>query len=433
MILSAKPPILPIAASPLLNDVLQEFAQDQNLPRIKKLLLFACTHIWENNSQRLEQADLRDLLQRLMAIAPTLEQLQSQLHSIAKSLNKSAEYSLVANAIINHISRLYLEQSTHRVGTRQRDYQTVVQLLSGDANLNRVKKLLLLASQNVWETNPENLHQLSLLDLVREVHSLTPTPESLRAVLDNLVKTLSKPTEYAAVADRISQAFQPLYLVKFLPPMLPLSSDATVALEVASPATAIDATELMGSQPRIQPTVHPMTCVAPPESSDVQQGDLSDLFDLRLELMRSVNPFKVKILLFSVLHEPFQPGHEQMLKSHELDDLLRILLQTHKLLSELSSKLFSAARLLSDPADYFQVAQAVLQATRSFYGSAIANPSSQSAADFSNADDDNPTEYATGIVNIETSLAGTTEPGARHNGTAFLEHTCQILPFKAPC
>ena len=134
----------------------------------------------------------------------------------------------------------------------------------------------------------------------------------------------------------------------------------------------------------------------------VQQGDLSDLFDLRLELMRSVNPFKVKILLFSVLHETFQPGQEQMLKSYELDDLLRILLQTHRLLSELSSKLFSAARLLSDPADYFQVAQAVLQATRSFYGSAIAHSSSQSAADFSSADADNPaTVYATGIVNLE--------------------------------
>ena len=432
MILSVTPPTPPIAASPLLNDVLQEFAQDQNLPRIKKLLLFACTHIWENNPRRLDQADLADLLQRLMAIAPTLEQLQSQLHSIAKSLNKSAEYSLVANAIINHISQLYLEQSTHRVGTRQRDYQTVVQLLSGDANLNRVKKLLLLASQNVWETNAENLHQLSLLDLVREVHSLTPTPESLRAVLNNLVKTLSKPTEYAAVADRISLAFQPLYLVKFLPPTLPLNSDATVALEIGSPATAIDATEFIGAQPQMQPTVQPMTCTDPPESGDVQQGNLADLFDLRLELMRSVNPFKVKILLFSVLHEPFQPGHEQILKSHELDDLLRILLQTHKLLSELSSKLFSAARLLSDPADYFQVAQAVLQATRSFYGSTIANSTSQSSPDLDQ--DDNPaTEYATGIVNIETSLAGTTEPGAPQNRTAFLEHTCQILPFKAPC
>jgi hypothetical protein len=430
MILSVKPSTPPIAASPLLNEVLQAFAQDQNLPRIKKLLLFACTHIWENNPQRLEQADLPDLLEQLMAIAPTLEQLQSQLHSIAKSLNKSAEYSLVANTIINHINRLYLEQPTHRVGTRQRDYQTVAQLLSGDSHLNRVKKLLLLASRNAWETDPESLHQLSLFDLVREVHSLTPTPESLRAVLENLVKTLSKPTEYAAVADRISLAFQPLYLVNF---SSPAGSDVTIVLE-ASPATTVDPTELMRSQPQVQPIVQPITCLAPPESGDVQQGDLSDLFDLRLELMRSVNPFKVKILLFSVLHETFQPGHEQMLKSHELDDLLRILLQTHRLLSELSSKLFSAARLLSDPADYFQVAQAVLQATRSFYGSAIAHSSSQSATDFSNADADNPaTVYATGIVNLEASLAGTTEPGAAQNGTALLEHTCQILPFKAPC
>ena len=70
MILSVKPSTPPIAASPLLNEVLQAFAQDQNLSRIKKLLLFACTHIWENNPQRLEQADLPDLLQQLMAIAP---------------------------------------------------------------------------------------------------------------------------------------------------------------------------------------------------------------------------------------------------------------------------------------------------------------------------------------------------------------------------
>ena len=447
MILSAKPPILSIAASPLLkspllNEVLHELAQDQNLLRIKKLLLFACTHTWENNPQRLEQADLQELLQRLMAIAPTLEQLQSQLHSIAKSLNKSAEYSLVANAIINHINRLYLDQPTHRVGTRQRDYETVAQLLSRDSDLNRVKKLLLLASRNVWETHPQELDQLSLLALVREVHSLTPTLESLRAVLENLVKTLSKPAEYAAVADRISLAFQPLYLVKF-PPLnsTALSSDATVALEVASFATE-DKTEALPaaapprsmrsplrSQSAVQPINHAALSLesSDPESSDIQQGDLSDLFDLRLELMRSANPFKVKILLFSVLHETFQPEHEPMLKTHELDDLLRILLQTHRLLSELKSKLFSAARLLPDAADYFQVAQVVFQATRSFYSSAM-DSSPQRAAD------NQATEYATGIVNVETSLVRTTEPGINpRSRIVSLEHTCQILPFKAPC
>jgi hypothetical protein len=455
MILSAKPPISPIATSSLMNEVIQELAQDQNLIRIKKLLLFVCTQNWESNPQRLEQADLQELLQRLMAIAPTLEQLQSQLHSIARSLNKSAEYSLVANAIINRISRLYLEtQPTHRVGTRQRDYETVAQQLSCYSDLSRVKKLLLLASRNVWQTQPEQLNQISLLDLVQEVHSLTPTLESLRAVLENLVKTLSKPIEYADVAERISLAFQPLYLVKFsLPIPAALASDATAAMEVAPLTEAGDATEglpatatpsVIRSQLRLQSTGQsagqftgqPMSYAAtPPELGDVQQGNLSDLFDLRLDLMRLANPFKIKILLFSVLHETFQPGHEQMLKNHELDDLLRILLQTHKLLNELESKLFSAARLLPDPTDYFQVAQVVLQTTRSFYTSPIATPPTPSVPDLSAAAADNlVSDRATGIVSIEASLAGTTEPGANQpNELAFSEHTCQILPFKAPC
>jgi hypothetical protein len=430
MVLSATSIVQPIAASSAFQEVTQDLAQDPNCLRIKKLLLFACTQAWENNAQRLEQLDLQDLLRSLLAIAPTLEKLQTCLYSIANSLNKSAEYTLVANAIVNRVSPLYLETyPLYPVGAKQKAYEQVAQTLSHEPDQLRIKKLLILTCKNVWETDTAQLNQWTFLTLVQDVHALTPTLESLDGVLDNLVKTLSKRTEYRAIADTICQAFQPLYRVKR---PLALSRPETANSEETEAFTAELTSQT--NKPDVPPQNIPLQSapsasepVPEPHYSYVCQQDLSNLFDLRLEILQFTNPFRAKILLFSLLHELFQAGadHDAMLKNHELDDLLRILLTTHKLLSDLESKLFSTAKQLHASGEYTSVAQAILRAVQPFYTylPVEANPSG-SGSD----------ESATNIVSMEASLSGTTEPDqAGHTPIKpEVEHTCQVLSFDRP-
>ncbi|MBI4784905.1 MAG: hypothetical protein HY785_26900 [Oscillatoriophycideae cyanobacterium NC_groundwater_1537_Pr4_S-0.65um_50_18] len=409
--------IPPIAASSLLSEVAKELASDQNALRIKKLMLFACTQKWENDSHRLQEVNLLELVKRLLAIAPTLEQLQSRIHGIANSLNKSAEYTLIANAIINRVSRLYLETCPVGAGAGAKDYEAVAQILACDPDHLRIKKLLILASKNIWETDANRLNSLPFLDLVQEVHDLTPTPESLKAVLDNLAKTLSKKTEYEAIAERVCLIFQSLYFIN-------LSAPALEMLDITLTEGILEASLGASSESLPEPSCEAMAQPQQPYAY-IRQQALPDFFDLRVSIMQSANPMRVKILLFTLMHEVFTPGaeHDSLLKNHELDDLLQILLQTHKLLSDLESKLLSAARSLQESDEYAQVAQVLLRSLKPFYTYLPLKAGLPTSAD----------EGATNIVSVEAGLPGTTEPNSQKGDgspSARPDHTCQVLTFE---
>jgi hypothetical protein len=412
--------IPPNATSLLFTEVTKDLASDQNSLRIRKLLLFVCTRNWENDPHQLEQTNLLELVQGLLAIAPTLEQLQSYLHAIASSLNKSAEYILVANTIINRVSRLYLETCPVKVGARQRDYEAVAQTLGCDLDQLRIKKLLILASRNIWETDVNQLDALSLIDLVREVHSLTPTLESLKAVLDNLAKTLSKQAEYGAIADRICSIFQILYLLK-----LPALQVHKLELQPEEPSE-MTLTESMEEVLHAEPFIKAIAQSDQPEYAYVRQQTLPNLFDLRLDIIQSANPMRVKILLFSMMHEVFVPGveHDSLLRNHELDDLLSILLQTHKLLNDLESRLLNAAKALKESDEYIQVAEVILRSLKPFYTYLPL----KAIAPLASKDDS-----ATNIISVEADLPGTTGPDFPQGDRSpqQYEYTCQVLSLSA--
>ncbi|HEY9630072.1 MAG TPA: hypothetical protein V6C84_22490 [Coleofasciculaceae cyanobacterium] len=410
--------IPPIAASSLLSEVTKDLASDQNALRIKKLMLFACTQKWENDPHCLQEVNLLELVQRLLAIAPTLEQLQSRIHGIANSLNKSAEYTLIANAIINRVSRLYLETCPMGAGAGAKDYEAVAQILACDPDHLRIKKLLILASKNIWETDANRLNALPFLELVQEVHDLTPTLESLKAVLDNLAKTLSKKAEYEAIAERICLIFQSLYFLNLATPALEML-DITLTEGVLETSLGASSEALSAAEPSCE-AIQPNQPYA-----YIRQQALPDFFDLRVSIMQSANPMRVKILLFTLMHEVFMPGaeHDSLLKNHELDDLLQILLQTHKLLSDLESKLLSAAGSLQESDEYAQVAQVLLRSLKPFYTYLPLKAGLPTSAD----------EGATNIVSVEAGLPGTTEPNSQKGDgspAARPDHTCQVLTFE---
>jgi hypothetical protein len=339
MILGASSPATPVTMLLPFDEVAQDLAQEQNLIRIKKLLVYICTQVWEGDRDRLNQVSLLNLLQDLRATAPTAEQLQSRLDIAVHSLSKAAEYTLVSSVIMRRVARLYPDMGTRRGLAGEEAYGTIAQSLAENASGDRIKKLLLLACKNTWITDAAQLAKFNLVDLVRELHGLTPSLMTLQAVLESLVNTLSKRAEYTLAAHEICSAFQPLYVEA----VTEIRTEArTEIVVVDSPST-------------------------PPAASH-KVSDLADLFNLRLEIMRYSNPYRVKIVLFSLLCQPFvsQAEHESMLKSYTLDDLLRSMIQSYKL-PELEIMLLNTARNLEDSEESLQAARAVLGAVKPFY------------------------------------------------------------------
>ncbi|MBW4514163.1 MAG: hypothetical protein KME11_02930 [Timaviella obliquedivisa GSE-PSE-MK23-08B] len=326
------------------NEVAQDLAQEQNLVRIKKLLIYSCTQVWESDRQRLDQVSLLNLLQDLRAIAPTVEQLQSRLDFAVHSLSKAAEYTLVSNVIISRVGRLYPNMGTQPGLASETMYRAIAQRLEQNVRSDRIKKLLFLACKGNWVTDPAQLAQVNLADLVRDLHGLTPSLITLQAVLESLVNTLSKRAEYALASNEISTAFQPLY-----PEAM---------------------TEIRTTLPERGATSLPAVAETQETSQSVpsQAADLSNLFDLRLEIMRYTNPYRAKIVLFSLLHQPFSHSAEQesMVKIQTLDDLLRAMLETYKL-SEVQVQLLAVARNMEDAEDCVQAAHVILRAVKPFY------------------------------------------------------------------
>ncbi|WP_242025261.1 adenylate/guanylate cyclase domain-containing protein, partial [Leptolyngbya sp. FACHB-36] len=89
------------------TDVVRRLEQSQNLHRIKKLLFYICNKVWENDPQRIDLLDLRQLIHGLVEQAPTLDRLRTLLTASVKTLSKRAEYSLVANVITHEVWKLY--------------------------------------------------------------------------------------------------------------------------------------------------------------------------------------------------------------------------------------------------------------------------------------------------------------------------------------
>jgi hypothetical protein len=383
MVLSVPPPVQSKVVASLLDQIAAELSQDQNLIRIKKLLLYVCTRTWENDRQRLARAPLNQLLQQLFETSPTFEQLQHRLNQVVVNLNKSAEYTIVANTIGSRFRVVYSKLEQNQPTANQAFYEAVVERLQREPDEIRIKKLLLLTCRNTWENNSKKLAQLNLLDLVQELHQIAPTIESLTASLTQVSKALSKPKEYTQIAAIISNAFQSCYedkkaelshITEWLTE--PVYSDMTFTSKVVPHRPpCVWSCSQNGDQngngysngygdqlPKPTPKVAPQKVLML-----TQPQKIADLFNLRLEIMQDTNPLRAKILLFSLLHEHYEGSaeHDAFLRSHELDDLLRAFFLSYRLYSEAENQLRQIAKSLVD--DYLQVADAILRAIQPFY------------------------------------------------------------------
>ena len=340
----------------VIDDAVKGLQREPDPARIKKLMVYACTGAWETSPQRLNQASLRQLVEQLWTIAPTLEHLRSHLYKIVGTLNKQAEYTLVANAIIKHFNELYLIEQPQEPASSRSQYHTVVQSLEQSDDALRVKKLLFCACKNSWQNDLSLLNQFSLLYLVEHLHSLAPNLDSLTTILSSIVHTLNRQAVYQRVLHIILEAFQPLYTDH---------QSTTRMVEPASP-------DPKRSPPPVTHIVFPTPAQAdtatPAQAIDTSQI-LDALFDLRLEVMKYTNPLRAKLLIFFCLREPIADLSQgiQMVRSQELGNLLKELIMSYPSFEQIDQRLRGMASQQSDGQHYTQTASAILRAIKPIY------------------------------------------------------------------
>ncbi|MGL5065381.1 MAG: hypothetical protein ACRC62_35870, partial [Microcoleus sp.] len=97
--------------------------------------------------------------------------------------------------------------------------------------------------------------------------------------------------------------------------------------------------------------------------------DPGNLFDVRQKILQHTNPLRAKILIFSVLYHEFTFSDRDwlLLKTQELDNLLRQLFNICPTLSELESQLYRTAEILDNKDESERAASAIVQAMTSCY------------------------------------------------------------------
>ncbi|WP_019498749.1 hypothetical protein [Pseudanabaena sp. PCC 6802] len=91
----------------ILDEIVDELEQSDNVTRVKRLILFTCHDYWVNDVKDLQNIDLKELIQELLAVIPSLNNLKLMLHSHVKKLSKPGAYLLAADMIVDTVGQLY--------------------------------------------------------------------------------------------------------------------------------------------------------------------------------------------------------------------------------------------------------------------------------------------------------------------------------------
>jgi len=89
------------------KEIAKKLEQHENATRIRKMLFCLCKGQWLNDLNKLLSVSLEELIQETYNLYPTIDELSIALYQIVDSLNRKAEYSLIANIIIGQLGQLY--------------------------------------------------------------------------------------------------------------------------------------------------------------------------------------------------------------------------------------------------------------------------------------------------------------------------------------
>ena len=216
----------------------------------------------------------------------------------------------------------------------------VAQTLAHDPQQYRIKKLLICTCYGVWQDDLQTINAMEWPRLLTDLLQRSPTQETLQHNLNRVVKTLSKPVEYAHVANGIVRAMQVVYA--------PVSSQVLPATPADDSTQWFMAPQTLAHEPEDIPTP---TSAAPPPI---------DPYDLALQQLTShAESLRLKKLAYCIVYGQWLSDNhtlEQVAWSQILRDLLTLM----PTLEHLQYLIYQVAQSLSKPQDYLKLGQVLL-------------------------------------------------------------------------
>ncbi|NJK68598.1 MAG: hypothetical protein HC789_04990 [Microcoleus sp. CSU_2_2] len=223
----------------------------------------------------------------------------------------------------------------------------VVRELEQDVNVTRIKRIVFFACKEFWENDPSQLASRDLRSLVEELCAKYTRLEDIEAVLNSIVSKVNKKTEYALVTDQIICQLSRLYEYQ----------DFT---KLETNISNFGGQEVPAFQEQFSSEL---------PAREENERDPGNLFDVRQKILQQTNPLRAKILIFSSLYHEFTFSESDwlLLKTKELDYLLRKLFNFCPTLAELESQLYRTASNLDNTDENDQAASVIIKAMNSCY------------------------------------------------------------------
>ncbi|HLO52616.1 MAG TPA: hypothetical protein VK211_29725 [Kamptonema sp.] len=226
----------------------------------------------------------------------------------------------------------------------------VVSILETDVNAQRITRLILFACKEIWENDPTVLERTNLREIIRNLCLKYSQVEDIEVVLNSIVSKVNKKTEYALIANTIITQISRLYE----------EEEETEVETIISNSFALQVPTYF---------VEPLNSSQPAEPEAEKLNSLGYLFDVRQKILQQTNPLRAKIIIFSTLYHEFTYSDRDwsLLKTQELDQLLRQLFNTCPTLTELESQLYKTASNLDNSDENAQAASVIIQAMTPCY------------------------------------------------------------------
>lgn len=393
-----------MALSSLAATVVQDLEQHREILRIKKLLFFACKRRWENDTNVLNSHPLGELIEELLRLNSTLEELTATMYRVVDILNRKDVYAEIANIIISKLTALYddTEEDTQMVLVQKQKLTApifsddlideIAEHLDSNKEAVRIKKLLFATCKQYWENDPNTINQYSFSDLIAEARQLYLELDHIQAEINRIVGTLNRQSVYSFVANIIIYEITPLYenqsevlggeseFLKQLsfpqqqPEPQPESQPSSINYNIRDQGYSwLDDYERENQELELQQAnLNNLES----EEVDVLEDSISrnreagyDPFKVRFELMKYTNPLRAKILLFSLVYHQFDYSSQDwsVLRTCHLDDLMLKVFVSHNNPNLLETKLINIVKLLPQSDEHLQAAGIIMQSLRPLY------------------------------------------------------------------
>ena len=347
----------------------RQFAEDEQSQRIYKLLLYITDGVWETEVTSPTEMAMLGLVRQLLSKFPDRAILTHHLHASVNTLSKPAAYSQIADFILDTVAfaqgtplggetSTFLRSPAQSIHTAEayeidRRITLITEALTQHPKNNRLKKLMLCVDRATWESDPGHLDAIAWNDILKSLYHQHPHLDRLTAATHKVVDRLSKPIEYAIIAQVALQHFhslyQPLNLLPALaaPPLSPFSAESILEDAVTTPPRS-------PTPPPVPLTVwkYESTPIAP------------HIFDLRHDIIKSSNPLRVKhLLLMLTLNIDAQEAlNPRTLRQESTLPLLATAFRLHRKPEILVIKLREIARKLPTPEEYEGAIDAIVRA-----------------------------------------------------------------------